>query len=46
MLTTLQRCKTRAGAAYLESGAGEALLLSHGVGMRLEAWGPQMRHLR
>ena len=27
----------------LEQGAGEPLLLIHGVGLRAEAWGPQMR---
>lgn len=27
----------------LEAGAGEPLLLIHGVGLRAEAWGPQMR---
>ncbi len=27
----------------LEEGAGEPLLLIHGVGLRAEAWGPQMR---
>ncbi len=42
MLATLQRSRTRNGAAYLETGAGEPLLLIHGVGMRLEAWGPQI----
>ena len=30
------------GTAYHESGDGEALVLIHGVGMRLEAWGPQI----
>lgn len=29
----------------LEAGAGEPLLLIHGVGMRAEAWGPQMAAL-
>lgn len=45
MLTTLQRCRTRGGAAYVDSGHGEPLLLIHGVGMRLEAWGPQIAPL-
>ncbi len=27
----------------LEAGAGEPLLLIHGVGLRAEAWAPQMR---
>lgn len=42
MLQTLQRSRTRSGAAYLERGAGEPVVLLHGVGMRLEAWGPQI----
>ncbi|MCV2863367.1 alpha/beta fold hydrolase [Albidovulum sediminicola] len=29
-------------ARVLEAGAGEPLLLIHGVGLRAEAWGPQM----
>ena len=33
---------SRNGAAYHESGQGEALVLIHGVGMRLEAWAPQI----
>lgn len=45
MLATPQRSRTRNGAAYLETGAGEPLLLIHGVGMRLEAWGPQITAL-
>lgn len=45
MLATLQRSRTRNGAAYLETGTGEPLLLIHGVGMRLEAWGPQIAAL-
>jgi pimeloyl-ACP methyl ester carboxylesterase len=45
MLATLQRSRTRNGAAYLETGAGEPLVLIHGVGMRLEAWGPQIKAL-
>lgn len=42
MLATLQRSKTPGGAAYVACGEGHPLLLVHGVGMRLEAWGPQM----
>ncbi|MCX8997181.1 alpha/beta fold hydrolase [Rhizobiaceae bacterium BDR2-2] len=30
------------GAAYHECGKGEPLVLIHGVGMRLEAWAPQI----
>lgn len=33
---------TDGGAAYFEAGAGEDLILIHGVGMRLEAWEPQI----
>lgn len=36
---------TVAGAAYVERGAGEPLVLIHGVGMRLEAWWPQIESL-
>jgi len=37
-----QRSRTPSGAAYVERGSGEPLLLIHGVGMRLEAWAPQV----
>lgn len=36
------RSRTAGGAAYREIGEGEPLVLVHGVGMRLEAWEPQM----
>lgn len=36
---------TAAGAAYVERGQGEPLVLIHGVGMRLEAWWPQIESL-
>jgi pimeloyl-ACP methyl ester carboxylesterase len=43
MLQTLQRSKTPSGAAYVERGeVDETLVLIHGVGMRLEAWRPQL----
>ena len=45
MSTTLQRSKTAGGAAFHEAGEGEPLLLIHGVGMRLEAWAPQIAAL-
>lgn len=45
MLATLHRSRTRGGAAYVDSGRGEPLLLIHGVGMRLEAWAPQIAAL-
>lgn len=36
------RKTTASGAAYFEAGMGETLILIHGVGMRLEAWAPQI----
>lgn len=45
MSTIPQRFRTRHGAAYVERGEGEPLLLVHGVGMRLEAWRPQIESL-
>jgi len=36
---------SRNGVAYHEAGEGEALVLIHGVGMRLEAWAPQIANL-
>lgn len=45
MLTTPQRSRTAHGVAFREAGVGEPLLLIHGVGMRLEAWEPQMEAL-
>ena len=41
-LTTLPRCNTRRGVAYVEAGEGEPVVLVHGVGLRLEAWAPQI----
>ncbi len=40
------RFKTPLGTAYCEVGRGEPLVLIHGVGMRLEAWGPQIEQFR
>ena len=40
-----RRSKTPRGIAYLEAGQGEPLVLIHGVGMRLEAWEPQIAFL-
>ena len=37
-----QRSKTTHGAAYVAVGSGEPLVLVHGVGLRLEAWTPQL----
>jgi pimeloyl-ACP methyl ester carboxylesterase len=46
MLQTLQRSRTPSGTAYLDRGAGdETVVLIHGVGMRIEAWGPQIDRL-
>ncbi len=39
---SLPRKTTARGAAYFEAGEGETLILIHGVGMRLEAWAPQI----
>ena len=39
---TLPRKITAGGTAYHETGTGEPLVLIHGVGMRLEAWLPQI----
>lgn len=41
----LPRKITIGGTAYHESGRGEPLVLIHGVGMRLEAWAPQIAML-
>lgn len=46
MSTIPQRSKTPSGAAYIDTGSGEPLVLVHGVGMRLEAWQPQIAALR
>lgn len=43
MLKTLPRSKTPTGTAYLDRGhGGEVTVLIHGVGMRIEAWEPQI----
>lgn len=36
------RRSTAQGTSYFEAGEGEPLVLVHGVGMRLEAWAPQI----
>ncbi|MBB4575909.1 MULTISPECIES: alpha/beta fold hydrolase [Rhizobium] len=41
----LPRKETPGGTAYYETGSGEPLVLIHGVGMRLEAWAPQIAFL-
>ena len=46
MLQTLQRSETRSGTAFLARGQGdETVVLIHGVGMRIEAWTPQIDRL-
>ena len=46
MLQTLHRSRTPSGAAYLDCGSGdETVVLIHGVGMRIEAWTPQIERL-
>ena len=45
MSAILPRSRTPSGAAYALSGEGEPLVLIHGVGMRLEAWQPQIEAL-
>lgn len=39
------RSETADGTTYVEAGSGEPLVLIHGVGMRLEAWQPQIAAL-
>lgn len=40
-----QRSETPSGTAYVAVGRGEPLVLIHGVGMKLEAWLPQIEML-
>lgn len=42
---SLERSLAANGATYHEKGKGEPLVLVHGVGMRLEAWAPQIEAL-
>lgn len=42
---TFVRRITPKGIAYVAKGSGEPLVLIHGVGMRLEAWWPQIESL-
>jgi len=39
------RSKTQHGAAFVDVGVGEDVVLIHGVGLRLEAWAPQIESL-
>lgn len=41
-LPTIGRRVTLDGTAYNDTGKGEPLVLIHGVGMRLDAWAPQI----
>jgi len=46
MLRTLPRSRTHLGTAYVDLGRGEdTVVLIHGVGMRIEAWEPQIDRL-
>jgi len=44
-MDSVRRLHSRNGTAWAEAGSGEPLVLIHGVGMRLEAWAPQMAAL-
>jgi (E)-2-((N-methylformamido)methylene)succinate hydrolase len=39
------RSRTTHGTAYVDAGEGEPVVLVHGVGLRLEAWAPQIDSL-
>ncbi len=45
-LTTLHLSKSHTSVAYRAQGAGEPLVLLHGVGMQSAAWGPQLDALQ
>lgn len=45
MMSRILPLSDGASARVLEAGAGPPLLLVHGVGLRAEAWGPQMAAL-
>ena len=44
-MLTEQRKTLLHGAAYVEAGEGEPVVLVHGVGLRVEAWAPQIESL-
>ncbi len=44
-MDSLPRLHSRNGTAWAEAGRGAPLVLVHGVGMRLEAWAPQIAAL-
>jgi (E)-2-((N-methylformamido)methylene)succinate hydrolase len=43
--TTLLRSNTASGAAFVDLGSGEPVVLLHGVGLRLEQWAAQIEEL-
>jgi pimeloyl-ACP methyl ester carboxylesterase len=45
MMSRILRLSDGAQVRVVEEGAGEPVLLIHGVGLRAEAWGPQIRAL-
>lgn len=45
MMSRILRLSDGAAVRVLEAGAGEPLVLIHGVGLRAEAWGPQIAPL-
>lgn len=42
----MRRTLPASDLSWIEAGAGEPLLLLHGVGMRAEAWGPQIAAIK
>jgi pimeloyl-ACP methyl ester carboxylesterase len=42
---TRPRSSTLHGASYVDAGKGEPVVLLHGVGLRLEAWEPQIESI-
>ena len=44
-MSRILRLSDGAQVRVVEEGAGEPVLLIHGVGLRAEAWGPQIRAL-
>ena len=45
MMSQILRLSDGLSVRILEAGAGEPILLIHGVGMRAEAWAPQIAAL-
>ena len=44
MISKILRMSNNRQVHYLEKGSGEPLVFVHGVGMRAEAWGPQIEY--